>query len=92
MAWSFMLVIICFKSEFERNDILQVFFFVINCKIVLRLMKCFISQDMKQVEYMYASQIPKIKEIIEMFSKSVEILRTLEGPQNQVFEKKISFV
>ena len=47
-------------------------------------MNCLFLQDMKQVAHAYASQIPKIKEIIEMFLKSVEILRTLDGPQNQV--------
>lgn len=41
-------------------------------------------QDMKQIEYMYASQIPAIQKIIEMFMKSVELRRSLIGPQHQV--------
>lgn len=39
---------------------------------------------MKQIEYMYASQIPQIQKIINLFMKSVELRRTLIGPQHQV--------
>lgn len=39
---------------------------------------------MKQIEYMYASQIPKIKQIIEMYDKSIELRRSLIGLHHQV--------
>jgi hypothetical protein len=43
-----------------------------------------VMQDMKQVEHMYASQIPAIQQIIATFMKSVDFRRNLIGREHQV--------
>ena len=39
---------------------------------------------MKTVEFMYASQIPGMKLIINDFESSIALRKNMEGPKNQV--------
>ena len=49
---------------------------------------------MKTVEFMYASQIPSMKLIINDFESSIALRKNMEGPKNQVgicFGSKLPF-